>query len=345
MTSDLANLDFPKTREEVEERFTLYSGRDPFPGIPPALLNSADIYDYIRVTGMLWPFESTEQQLEKKLKSGSYEIDFAGDLHYCDELGRYRVTRIAHSEEFILPKNSIVYLWLETQFRLPDYIALRFNLKITHVHAGLLLGTGPLIDPGFVGRLLIPLHNLTAEDYTLCGGDGLIWVEFTKLSPNVRWFNEYPQVKGTRGAYRPFPKVKKDLTPQDYFVKARKSAAPRSSIPGEFEEAKKKADQAEAAAAQAKKDAESAAEEAKSAKTWITWGAIGSIIALLVSIAFGLFQVASLVQDANQYVLAARDEANTTKKEMSRAIDSLNLRLIGLEKAFRDREDTKQQPK
>ena len=50
-----------------------------------------------------------------------------------------------------------------------------------------MLGTGPLIDPGFGGQILIPLHNLTDNDYELCGGDGIIWVEFTKVSKNDYW--------------------------------------------------------------------------------------------------------------------------------------------------------------
>ena len=49
------------------------------------------------------------------------------------------------------------------------------------------MGTGPLVDPGFEGKLLIPLHSLTADDYEIEAGEGLIWVEFTKLSPNERW--------------------------------------------------------------------------------------------------------------------------------------------------------------
>ncbi len=28
------------------------------------------------------------------------------------------------------------------------------------VYKGLLLGTGPIVDPGFVGKLYIPLHKL-----------------------------------------------------------------------------------------------------------------------------------------------------------------------------------------
>jgi deoxycytidine triphosphate deaminase len=90
--------------------------------------------------------------------------------------------QISRGETFVLRRNSIAFVQVEPVFRIPDYIALRFNLKILHVHRGILLGTGPLVDPGFVGNLYIPLHNLTDSDYTFKGGEGLIWMEFTKVS-------------------------------------------------------------------------------------------------------------------------------------------------------------------
>ena len=70
---------------------------------------------------------------------------------------------------------------------MPAYIVARFNLKISLVYKGLLLGTGPIVDPCFEGRLSIPLHNLTHNNYTLLGGDTLIAMEFTKTSPNIVW--------------------------------------------------------------------------------------------------------------------------------------------------------------
>ncbi len=51
---------------EALQRFLATRRCDPFPEIPPSLLNSADIHDYVRMTGMLQPF------YPHKLKSASY---------------------------------------------------------------------------------------------------------------------------------------------------------------------------------------------------------------------------------------------------------------------------------
>lgn len=161
---------------EARERHLLHRESDPFPSIAPALLNSAHIADYVFTTGMISPFHP------ERLKSASYEVPLLGPYVYVDNKGRKKTGVLKEGDEITVAKNSITFLTVEPTFRLPDYIALRHNLKIDHVYKGLLVGTGPLIDPGFVGRISLPLHNLTENDYTFKGGEGIIWVEFTKLS-------------------------------------------------------------------------------------------------------------------------------------------------------------------
>lgn len=173
----------PITDGVAENKYHKWLNKDPFPEISPALLNSADIFEYVAETGMIYPFNI------EKLSGASYEVAIGGPVIWWDE-----EKQEMHEEDlskpgsaFRLEPNSIAFVTLEPTFRIPDYLALRFNLKILHVYKGLLLGTGPLVDPGFVGKLSIPLHNLTANTYTFRHGEGIIELEFTKLSPNGEW--------------------------------------------------------------------------------------------------------------------------------------------------------------
>jgi hypothetical protein len=52
---------FAQTDEEAEVRYEKFKSLDPFPEIPPALLNSADIEDYVAKTGMLFPFDPSDK--------------------------------------------------------------------------------------------------------------------------------------------------------------------------------------------------------------------------------------------------------------------------------------------
>ena len=151
---------------------------------------------------------------------------------------------------FTLKPNSISFVQIESEFRLPQYIAVRFNLRITHVHRGLLLGTGPLVDPGFHGKLLVPLHNLTSDDYTIRGDEGLIWMEFTKTSHRAL---ESPVTGAPIDTFDQTPIRKNDQPPEYYFDRASKNRPIRSSIPVAVADTKKIAVNAVSAAKRAER--------------------------------------------------------------------------------------------
>lgn len=280
---------FAQSDEEAAHRFEGYKSQDPFPEIPPALLNWADIEDYVAATGMICPFYPDPE----KSKPASYEVNLLGKYVYWDEEGKKQVKDLKRGGEFILKRNSIAFVTLEPMLRIPDYIALRFNLKITHVYRGILLGTGPLVDPGYKNKLSMPLHNLTTNDYTFRGGEPLIWMEFTKLSP-IQYQqpeNEQDGSPSRQGKYRGFPQRKNELSDvEDYLRKADPHRPIRSSIPAAIQDAER---------------------AAKRANNLIR---IGSVIGLvsIVGLAIGLYgsfsQVASLVAGTNAYVNNAREE-------------------------------------
>ena len=83
-------------------------------------------------------------------------------------------------------------------------MVLSFNLKITHIYKGILLGNGTIVDPGFKGRLSIPLHNLTSNEYVFSSGDEIISIEVTKMSPIYK-YNVTPQTRLGKYIVREIP--------------------------------------------------------------------------------------------------------------------------------------------
>jgi deoxycytidine triphosphate deaminase len=305
-----------QTDDEALQRFECYKSKDPFPDIAPALLNSADICDYVAATGMIYPFDS------KKLKSASYAVPILGKLIYWDEQGKKQILNMSQSnqseilnkrkgietDEFTLKKNSIAFVTLQPMFRLPDYIAIRFNLKITHVYRGLLLGTGPLVDPGFTGRLSIPLHNLTNNDYTFSVAEDLIWMEFTKLSPNKRWKKRMIGDNLRQGDYVEF-RNDPNADVEDYLHKAIKSPCPysiRSSIPEVFQNAEK-----------------AATDAANTLKLFQGIGAI-SILGLIITLGALFFQVFSLVREKDDVVNKTNNQLELLQKTITNMQDEIN---------------------
>lgn len=268
--------DFAQSLDEAKTRAAQFINVDPFPTIPRALLSSAEIYDYVRLTGMLHPFYSTS------LKSASYEAHLGGKFIMWDENGNKEEKIIGRGESCKLPANSIAFVEVEPTFMLPHYIALRFNLRITHVHRGLLLGTGPLVDPGFEGNLLIPLHNLTATDYDIDTNKALIWIEFTKTTYGISPWEDYSSEPREN---RLFPEENKNLTPEDYLYKANFGNAIRSSIPDIIRVSEQRAEDSARSAEDSKVSASRASTASERTKSQLFKLGAGSLAALVFALA------------------------------------------------------------
>ena len=223
---DARSLNAAITQTDFEQRADWWEFEDPFNDLDPALLTAEQINNYARVTGLIYPFD------EKLLKGATYEIGIGGNIYTWDDKKKKRIVPVADAGEsgVVLEANSITFVQTDVEFRLPQYIAMRFNLHIKLVHRGLLLGTGPIVDPGFRGRLLIPLHNLTSQPLTISEGEKIVWIEFTKTA-----FGRSSTQEGYRQEcvdFRVFPKNKRWLEPEVYFQKANGGNPIMSSISG-----------------------------------------------------------------------------------------------------------------
>ena len=115
-----------------------YYSIDPFPDIAPSLLNSVDIIRYANKGCLVQPFSSGQEAVES--------------CNVCDEVPRNlvyvgtkrrrtrcmrKIDRSVKGEQVRLKANSIAYLEdRRRMFRLPQYIAARFNLHIRSCSQG-----------------------------------------------------------------------------------------------------------------------------------------------------------------------------------------------------------------
>ena len=318
---DLGRL--PATSDEAAERYARWRSTDPFPQIEPALLNSADLFDYIAETGMIHPFDVHPDQLEDTLKPASCGIRLGGKCIYWeyDDLGSENRTldktklELNDAGVLVLPRNSIVYATLAPTIRLPDYIAARFNLSIRYIYRGLLVGTGPLVDPGFQGRLSIPLHNLTAYECPIATSDVILWMEFTKLSRSERWQTEKEGARHGRYVEFPARKLSREDV-EDYVNRARDGKPVISSIP---ELTGRVAAEAGRAADEAKKAAQGAEQTRRTSWRFQLAAAVGLVVAALA--------LASFVHDVQQNATNHADAALQRSNEIETKTNELEAEL------------------
>ncbi len=353
---EYAKTKLPIDDEEAQNRYNKYKSTDPFIDIEPALLNSSDIFRYVVATGMIYPFHPERAQF----RGATYAAKLYGDTIYWDEKGQEIKKYIEDGkDEFIILKpNSITFVTLEPFFRIPDYIVLRFNLRIDHVYKGLLLGTGPIVDPGFCGRLSLPLHNLTLNSYKLFLGERLIWLEFTKLSNNQIWKSNKIEenLKDLKGYYLKYENKKIDnnepisRTIKDYINEAVKDSiveedyngswvisdndTVRNAVPEEIRIIKDTANNAQTSAKESEKTAKSINEEAGKVISYFKKFSLIAAISLFIGLVVLIITTFMLVQDATIYVKESRIDYENTIGNLQEEIAELrvdreeNLRLI-----------------
>lgn len=311
MTSE---QDRKKAQEVASKLYESVRNKDPLPDIAPALLNSADIEAYVHKTAMIHPFD------RENLKSASYEGRIGKWAIYWDENGKRQVVDLENDGPIALKPNGLVFVSTYERFHLPNYLAVRFNLRINIVHSGLLLGTGPLVDPGFEGHLLIPLHNLTINEFPIRYNDKFIWIEFTKVSPHEDW-NDGPgkkaeiiDARGQNFEYKPFHKDKRQ-DPQQPLVDYLIQYVGNVVVDGPLMNAVP--DDIRKAMALAKKAADEALSAKKTFKRTRTWGIVGVTsvtIGILVAIGIGVSQ---LLGAFSQLTLDATDAITETRMELA----------------------------
>lgn len=324
-----------QTERDVIENFRKSCLYDPFPSIPPALLNHSDIKKYIYSVGILFPY------YDDKLTGATYKIPLLGDIYYWEKNDKNESIKnhiildeqsIKEEKEIILKRNSITYIHISTTFRVPYYLVYRFNLTVSLAHKGLLLGTGPIIDPGFEGRIMIPIHNLTANNYTLKAGESLIRVEFTKLSP-ISAFDKKNGISLNDYKYQ-FPENGKHWDEYTYFDNIYKNKPIISSIPDAMNSAKQEA-------RIAKRGAQIAKREAKSANNTVKLLSIGAAITLFVAIGSIVYSGYSLIASVITPTISLVDNQRTQLVENANEIKTLKEKLEKLEKEIFEKKNEK----
>jgi len=117
--------------------------------------------------------------------SSKKKLDIKGDGYLLIQPGDFAVVIV------------LEYISLTAQY------AARIGLRSKYARKGLVATTGPQIDPGYDGKLVIGLTNLTPKAITLPFKDDLLTVEFHKL--------EEPSSNPYSGPY----KGRKELGPED----------------------------------------------------------------------------------------------------------------------------------
>ena len=150
---------------------------DPDQESVPGLLLSDRIKFYREKVNLIYPFD------DKFLEPASYTLHAGGEYLIHDEAGKRNSGMLELGGKVTITPNGLIYIRFLEEVNIPHYMITRFNIRVKQVYRGLLLGTGPQVDPGFRGHLGCPLHNFTNEAKTIEFFEKLVTIDFEKTTP------------------------------------------------------------------------------------------------------------------------------------------------------------------
>jgi len=150
---------------------------DPDPTPSTGLLLSDRIIFYCQKVNLIFPFD------EEYVEPASYTLHAGKEYMISTRPGHVECRDLKQEKRVAIPPNGLIYIRFFEEVNIPHYMIARFNLRVTQVYRGLLLGTGPQVDPGFRGWLGCPIHNLTDETKTIEFFERLGTIDFEKTTP------------------------------------------------------------------------------------------------------------------------------------------------------------------
>lgn len=130
---------------------TDYFWQDPEPGRTGVLTGDRIRAYHYAVGRMIRPFQ------EEHLNPASYDLTLGPR---CIVDGK-EVVLDGTQRVLEIPPSSIALVTSREELFIPHWLVATFNLKSKYIFDGLLMGAGPQVDPGFIGVLSCPLHNIS----------------------------------------------------------------------------------------------------------------------------------------------------------------------------------------
>lgn len=146
------------------------------------------------------PFE------KQQIQPASYDLRVGED---GITTSRKKLTNIKESGYLLIQPGDFAVVNALEEIQLDAQHTGRFGLRSKYARKGLIATTGPQVDPGYHGRLIIGLTNLAPTPISLPYKDDFISIEFHRLEePSMRPYSGPYQHKRTLGLRKskPLPK-------------------------------------------------------------------------------------------------------------------------------------------
>jgi len=141
---------------------------------------------------ILTDVEIRQAVTQKEIRIDPFEEDQLQPASYDLRVGRQAATvsskgliNVADQGYILLEPGDFALITTHEKLELSQMYVGRFGLRSKYARRGLILTCGPQIDPGWRGRLIFGIANLTADPTPIKHLDGIVSVEFHRLQKPV----------------------------------------------------------------------------------------------------------------------------------------------------------------
>ena len=123
-------------------------------------------------------FRLLDPFLKENLKPAAYELRVGF---------KYSVAGQSHDlnldQELVIPKFEVAVIEILETINMPKFMIGRWNIRTKWAYKGLIWVGGPQVDPGYRGKLLCPIWNLSNADFRVRSGEAIAVMDFAFTTP------------------------------------------------------------------------------------------------------------------------------------------------------------------
>lgn len=145
------------------------------------MLSREDVLWLVKARRLISPFEAN--------RMGPCSYDLAvGDEYYCyqpDDGDAFRLRRLPADNpdaQCEIPPNGCAFLLTEETINMPSDLVGQVSLRFSLTKKGIMLSPQAPIDPGYCGKIMMMLYNLSDEWQSFHRGDPFVTIAFHQLS-------------------------------------------------------------------------------------------------------------------------------------------------------------------
>ena len=117
------------------------------------------------------------------LRGSSYDLT-VGDEYYIGgaaDSATLVTQKLKPAQTFTIAPHAVCFVLAAEKIHLPDDVTAKVSLRMPHIYSGMILSSQPPFDPGYFGRVIVMLHNLSSTPLHLKAGVRLATIEFMRV--------------------------------------------------------------------------------------------------------------------------------------------------------------------